>query len=76
MRPVLFCFGRVAVADALHVESFVDVFEEGKADDAVVCAFVFFEGGGAEGGCAAEGAVYSRWVEDLVYALLCVSNFR
>lgn len=38
--PGFFCLGGVAVGDALEVESFVDVFEEGEADDAVVCGFV------------------------------------
>jgi hypothetical protein len=37
------------VGDALHVECFVDMLEKGEADDAVVCAFVEGEGGGAEG---------------------------
>ena len=66
---MLFCFRGVAVADALQVQCFIDVFEEVEADNAVVSALVFLDGGFAAGGLAAEGAVYPCWVEDFVHAL-------
>lgn len=68
VRPVGFVGGAGPVAHALHVEGFVDVFEEPEAHDAVVCAFVFEERGAAEWGGAVEGRVYARGVEDLVDA--------
>jgi hypothetical protein len=59
------------VRDALHVECFVNVFEEGEADDAVVCAFVEGEGGGTESGRLRVGGVDAGGVEDLIYNTSC-----
>lgn len=69
VRPLLFCFCRVAVPDALRVEGFVDVLEEIEADDPVVGALVLLEGLGAEFWVARVGAVYPAWVENFVYAV-------
>ena len=46
------------------------MFEEGEADDAVVCGFVVGDCGVAEGGLAREGAGDAGGVEDLVDAVL------
>jgi hypothetical protein len=43
------------------------VFKEGEAHHAIVCAFVFEEGSGAEGRVAGVGAVCAGGVEDFVY---------
>lgn len=61
------------MADALHVECFVNVFEEREAHDAVVCTLVFCEGGAAELGGLVVGAVDAGGVEDLVDAEMDVS---
>lgn len=50
MRPCSFCYGVVAIADALRVEGLIDVFQEADADDAVVGVAVLDYGGAAEGG--------------------------
>lgn len=68
MGPGGFLFGRVAVANALHVEGFVNVFEEREPDDAVICAFVFCEGGEAEGSGLVVSGVYAGGVKNFVDA--------
>ena len=71
MRPVLFFSGRVAMADALHVQCLVDVFEEGESHDTVVRALVFDERRRAELRGAVVCAIGPRGVEDLVDAASC-----
>ena len=60
------------MADALHVKCFVDVFEEGKAHNAVICALVFCESGAAELGGLVVGAVDAGGVEYFVDAEICM----
>jgi hypothetical protein len=57
------------LVDALLVEGLVDLFEELEAHNAIICAFVGVEDGGAGGGGGGVEVVDAFRVEDFVDAV-------
>jgi hypothetical protein len=58
----------IGVAESLHVELFIEMFEELKTDDAVVGATVEGDGCGSFRGILAVDAIDAIGVEDFIYA--------
>ena len=71
MWPVLFSLARIAILDALKVESLVNVLEEVDAYDTVVGALVFRKGLRAENWIAVICHLGTRWVEDFIDTAEC-----